>query len=110
MHASSPLRLALVVWVALLPAPAFAQQRHPKKHAAAQPTAPAPAPAPVPAKVVFDPLFDYTHLQPSNQEYWEPLSKANVALENALELAHKSEGDFQVLSAKLQFGGPEPLW
>jgi FKBP-type peptidyl-prolyl cis-trans isomerase len=59
----------------------------------------------------WKPLFDYTNLQPSNQAYWEPLGRAHVEMEKALELAAKDLGAaIRVLSADLKTGDGDAFW
>lgn len=61
-------------------------------------------------KKTWDPTFDYTNLQPSNAEYWEPLEKAAVSLEQALEVVAKAEGvPIRIMEAELR-AGESPGW
>lgn len=65
----------------------------------------------LPAQKKWDPLFDYTHLQPSNESYWEPLLQAQVQMEQALELAEETEGaSIRALSCELKAGKDGAFW
>lgn len=64
-----------------------------------------------PVQKQWDPLFDYTHLQPANETYWEPLIQAQVQLEQALELAEQTEGaPVRPLSCELKAGESGTIW
>ena len=64
-----------------------------------------------PVQKKWDPLFDYTHLQPSNETYWEPLGQAQVQMEQALELAEQTEGvPVRPLRCELEVGENGTLW
>src|SRR5262245_7229995 len=59
--------------------------------------------SPLPAQArKWDPSFDYTTLPLTNAEYWAPLSQVRLQLEQAIEVAQKSEGEFRVRSARLR--------
>jgi hypothetical protein len=59
----------------------------------------------------WKPLFDYTNLPPSNEEFWEPLSKAAVPLERAIEVAKETEGTtVRTLKAALEPGPEGASW
>src|SRR6185503_6280852 len=64
-----------------------------------------------PAQKKWDPLFDYTHLQPSDDAYWEPLGQAQVQMEQALELAEQTEGaPVRPLRCVLEAGENGTVW
>ncbi len=64
-----------------------------------------------PIQKKWDPLFDYTHLQPANETLWEPLGQAQVQLEQALELAEQTEGaPIRPLACELKAGESGMIW
>lgn len=65
----------------------------------------------LPGQQKWDPLFDYTTLQPSNAKYWEPLVEAQLQMEDALALAAQSEGaPVHLLAAELEPGEGGASW
>jgi FKBP-type peptidyl-prolyl cis-trans isomerase len=59
----------------------------------------------------WKPFFDYTHLPPTDEEYWQPLGQAQVVLQGALELVAKSEGaTVRPLKAWLEPGAEGAGW
>jgi FKBP-type peptidyl-prolyl cis-trans isomerase len=59
----------------------------------------------------WDPLFDYTHLPPSNADFWAPLEKVTVELEQALGVAAKEiGGTVWTRRAELKSLEGQPAW
>jgi peptidylprolyl isomerase len=59
----------------------------------------------------WKPLYDYTRLPPSNEEFWAPLGAAQVQMEDALELAAQTEGaEVRPLKASLKPGEAGATW
>jgi FKBP-type peptidyl-prolyl cis-trans isomerase len=58
----------------------------------------------------FKPLFDYTNLPPTNEEFWGALSGGSVSMEDAIALAEETEKTVvRVLRAEQRLG-PAPTW
>ena len=64
-----------------------------------------------PSNSRWNELFDYTNLPPSNATFWEPLSRAQVPMEAAIEAAKQSEqGTVRTLKAELVPGPEGATW
>jgi hypothetical protein len=72
---------------------------------------PAPCLPSHPGQIKWKPLFDYTNLPPTNEEFWGPLGRAQVPMEGAIELAKETEkGTVRVLKAELRPGPEGAAW
>lgn len=59
---------------------------------------------------VWDPLFDYTHLRPSDEDRWKELTAGEVTLQDAMGVIVEAEKDtVYVLRARL-VTGEAPFW
>jgi len=70
-----------------------------------------PTSAPANQGAKWKPLFDYTNLPPTNEEYWEPLVHASVPMEAAIKLAEEGEkASVRVLHGELRPGPEGAAW